>query len=408
MAEIDYILDKALKDLKSGMPADQIVSKYPEHKELLLGLLQTAEPFMRIPTIPAPEPAMRRLYLTAPAKASIWTTWMHFSRFAAVSTSMLLLLAAFGATAYGAINSLPGQRLFAVKRTAEQLELKMTNDPVERANLQLALTQRRMNEARQVFENHNENPALEIAALAELSNQTQQTTAEVKTAALSNLNTAKDHPIVASLQNITKEQQNLLNTIKPDVQAQDAATAAQQANAQTVTEVNKLIQIATVAQDESLTKLNNDPNIVTMSGTVTRADKGSVTIEKTIFYLSAETTTQDEEGNATTSLTSGTLIHIVGKKTNNTIVAREITVLDPANQPAGTVKGTSTSDSNLPTTTPANPASPSASTSTIPLNLKQPAKNTATNTQDTDIQPADGKQTMGGYIIEDPAPQYAP
>jgi hypothetical protein len=244
MADIERIFDQVLRDLKAGAPVSEVLSKYPEYKNELAELCATAAPLLKLPTNPAPAPAMRRLYLTTPRTVHAWTAWMHFSRFAAVSTSVLLLAAAFGATTYGAANSLPGQKLFVFKRTAEQLELKMTNDPNERANFQLTLAQRRLDEAKQVFENHEGNKTLEIAALSELSSQTQQTTAEVKTAALSNLGSTKDHPMVASLQNITKEQQNLLNTIKSDGQVKEAATVAQQTNSQTATELKKIIEIA--------------------------------------------------------------------------------------------------------------------------------------------------------------------
>jgi hypothetical protein len=67
-------------------------------------------------------------------------------KWASALVALLMLFGAVFGAGQAAADSLPGQFLYGVKLTAEQVRLRLTNDPEARAELNMALAERRLNE----------------------------------------------------------------------------------------------------------------------------------------------------------------------------------------------------------------------------------------------------------------------
>jgi hypothetical protein len=82
---------------------------------------------------------------------SVWK-WYRTSPYrilAPVSIAVLILVIAGGSTVYASQSSLPGDTLYPVKTTVENLQLAITTSPAVKADLYLKFTQRRIDEVQQ-------------------------------------------------------------------------------------------------------------------------------------------------------------------------------------------------------------------------------------------------------------------
>jgi hypothetical protein len=82
---------------------------------------------------------------------SVWK-WYRTSPYrilAPVSIAVLILVVAGGSTVYASQSSLPGDTLYPVKTTVENLQLAITTSPAVKADLYLKFTQRRIDEVQQ-------------------------------------------------------------------------------------------------------------------------------------------------------------------------------------------------------------------------------------------------------------------
>ncbi len=224
MEKIEDILDQALLDLKNGLSTEEIFSKWPKHELELKQLLSVAEQFNSLPKNNIPAPVMQRKYLQVPIKTHAWFAWVHMSRWVNVSIGAVLLIAGFATTAYGAARSLPGQTLFPIRKTAEKIQLHFAKNDIERANIQLKITQERLADAQVVFSSPDSSSEQQAAALDELASQTGTALQTVKSA--TDNNNQDQSPIVASLNKISSKQQELIETINSVTQSDSTTTAS--------------------------------------------------------------------------------------------------------------------------------------------------------------------------------------
>lgn len=383
---IDTILDQALEMLQKGRSKEEVLLSFKEYEKELSPLLDLSLCLFTIPKNIAPEPAMQRKYISLPTK-NFWLTWIHVSKFAGVSMSLVLLLSAFTFTTVASLRSNPGQVLFSVKKTAEKVQLILAYNQEQKANLQIKITQKRLNEAREIFSNPDSNIKQEQAALKELSDQTSNTVIAINSVTKNNPQSDKNHPLLSTLENITKDQQSLLSEIKPNSEVKIEANSAQQTlneNSAKITEIKHFVSVA--SNEQALAKLGTNPNSVIVSGEITQISKTELTVEKTNFEINAQTIIKDAEGkNITlTDLKLKNKINVVGIKNDKEITAVQISITPI---PEGIVKG--------------------SSTSTITTINEKPA--TATNSSIQKIaEPVapDPNEASGSFIIEDPAPQF--
>ena len=393
---IENILDQTLSALKNGSSIEEAISRWPAHRDELLSLLQIVDEISGLPKTTVPQPLMKRKYEMPLHKSGFWNSLLHISRFATVSMAIFMFISGLSGAAYAAWFSLPGQTLFPLKKTAEQIQLRFATSDVEKATIQMNIAQKRLEEAERIFSN-SDDLKLQSAALNELSSQTQATAEAVKTAAVSSAITKQDHPIVKSLENISQKQQTFISQITPDKMAQ-AEASANNTNKE-VKEIKQIIQLVAATNDAgTLAQLNSDPSEVIISGTVTKILKTGIIVENTQFTYSETTSFQDISNNKLNSedLKNGDKVTILGSKDSSLekLMAKKIVLLitDPS-----AIQSTSS-----PTVVPqTQDLQKSTTTSSTPTNLIKTQITPAAET--TEIPPS---QAIGTFIPEDPAPQF--
>jgi hypothetical protein len=350
MQNFEDILDKALNELKKGKALSEVALNFPDSEELK-NLLAVSAPLLKIQKTEAPEPIMKRKYANLPeSKFILRFSSFKFSKFAAVGMSSLLLISAIFGTSYAAFKSLPGSPLYSLKKTSEQVRLTLATTEEAKANLQVEFVQNRTNEAEKVLQNPESNSEAKQVALNEMLTQTQATIATVNKAAKSNSLTQKNNPIVSNLENLAKKQQEMVSQVKSNNTT--TLAAATKDNLTKVEEIKKYIQVA--SNEQTLAKLEADPNLVTITGSVAEIVKNIITVEKTSFIITDKTQIQTSEYNPVKifEIKAKDKVKIFGYKENDTLFANQIIVFKPELD-QGKIEGTSTStEPSASTTTP--------------------------------------------------------
>ena len=383
MKKPEDILDQALLELKKGTPKAEIVSKWPKYKDELTEYLSIAETFSSIAKNPVPRPALQRKYLRLAHKAGFWNIFMNLSNLVAVSAVALLMIAG---TAYGAMQSLPGQPLFSLKKTTEQIELHFASNNIDKANLQLTIAKKRLADAQKVFSDPGATPNQQLAALAEVTTQTNQTLQAVKTVAKQD--TSAGSPIAASLQDISQQQENLINQI----QSTDTTAAPSSSPNSQTRAIAQLREVQAATNEQaSLISLNPDPESITATGTVASIAQDIIKVNGVEYGINDNTTFRNSTGTSTLSSDlpqTGSIVLIIAtrEKSQGKLVAKDILVLQPPvnNTPTGT---------NAASTIQATTSSSSSVNIT-----KTPA---VEDTPEVD----NSNQAVGSFIPEDPSPQ---
>jgi len=389
---LENIYSEALEMLEKGHSKEEVLLEFTDYKTELEPLLDISASLLLMPKNAAPEPAMRRKYIAAPAKR-VWLAWVHVSKFAGVSMSLMLLISAFTVAGYSALHSHPGQSLFAVKKSAEQLQLLLASSQDKKADLQIAIAQKRLDEAQAIFSDPNSGADQKNAALNELASQTTTAVAQVDSAAKSDPQAATNNPLLSSLDNITKQQQALLSDIKPqDSTVTDAAQSALKEldkNTEKISEIKQSVAVADSGQ--ALASLTSDPNAVGVMGTISQLGKNQITVEKTAFTVNDQTVIKNSAGDtaAFSSLSLKMKVNISGTQGQKDILATQIIILTDDDS-SGLVQGAATT------------------TTTTAVSLKKPdTKDDSSGTTTTPTTPIiDPNAATGSFILEDPAPQF--
>ncbi|MFI5205993.1 MAG: DUF5667 domain-containing protein, partial [Candidatus Paceibacterales bacterium] len=150
MNNLETAYNKAMAMVQKGRSKQEALLEFPEFANELAPLLDISLNLLMLPKIEAPRPAMQRKYALAPSKG-FWLTWIHISKFAGVSMSLMLLVSALTVTGYAALKSGPGKPLFQVKKLAEQSQMLLAFNQNQQASIQLQITQSRLNDAREIF-----------------------------------------------------------------------------------------------------------------------------------------------------------------------------------------------------------------------------------------------------------------
>ena len=276
--ELEKIFDKALSELKQGASLEEAVLKYqPEQQNLAEGLA-LAQELARFPKKAVPQPAMQRKYALAPAKVA-WYHWLHFSKLATVSMSLMLLLSAIVSTGYAAYHSMPGQALFAVKKTAENLQLQFASSSEKKLSLQVEFSKKRLMEAEQILKNPESSQKTAQAAVKELKEQTKSTLESVTTATKNDLDIQKAKTIVKSLETIASDQEKLAKEVNNETSKDIVADVEASAKV-----INNYILIA--ANELEKSNIKNDKTSAS-----TTPDTASSTASEIVKTDKASTTT---------------------------------------------------------------------------------------------------------------------
>jgi hypothetical protein len=384
----EYIFDQALKELKNTTSFSDVSLNLAQNKEELLPLLKISSMLNSLPKTTPPTPAMRRLYISKPIKTFAFA-WLHVSRFMAMSVSGILLFSAFAGLSFGAYNSMPGQTLFSLKHASEQIQLKLAVSDQAKANLQIKIAQKRLNEAESILNNPSADPKDEKAALTALVSETKNSIQQVSLAAKNNSLNNSGHPLVASLENLNKQQQKLINNLKPaadlNEETKNTLTVASEENSNKLNEIKNYIAIA--SNETTLVDLDS----IKITGFITKIDKDSLSVENTLFVFDPTTTIKNSKDEPLTwdKLELKNKVNVVGKKQDDKIFAKNIILLLP--ETSGEVKGSQTTTPNQ------------VPNSTTPTSIE--SKKEKIITPEKNSEEILGNTTVGSFILEDPSPQ---
>lgn len=385
MDKIENILEQALQEIRQGKTLREILDARKDSSLELEALLTTVSPLFNLPGKQIPEPARQRKYVLAP-RPTVWLAWLHLTRFAGVSVGVILLISAVTTTAFATFSSLPGSALFSLKKGTEQLQLTLAQSQEAKADLQIKITQKRLNEAREVFSQQN-GAEKEKAAISELLAQTKNAIEVTNELAIKNPEPEKNQTAVNILENITQQQQTLLKQIKPENGILEETKLALAQTQQNLDKVNIIKRyIATASKEESLTDLNG---LVKISGAAGQVSENKLVVDKYEIYFNDKTIIKNDSGALKQEdIKNMSLVEIKARpNAANQLVAQEIFVRQK--DASGIVKGISTTASSTEHTV-STPKESASGTSTPPA----PA--------------ADPNIASGNVIFEDPTPTIGP
>jgi len=299
----EEILAVCIEEIRSGKStAEECAARYPELGKELLSLLEIADNLRPAGAHASTEFKQRaKRYLfeqmqESPSRSRrlwFWPAFMPARILISVCASLLVLGCAGGGTVYAAQSSLPGDTLYAVKIGVENIQLALTAEPAEKANLHLELAQRRIDEAKkQIIENRN----VDSQALSTIKEQYNNAIKE-----LSNSNdTEKTKQAISQLAVDTLNQQ-----IELEQAVSEADQSSRQAIAQAINTTRRGNTIAQVAYNNS-DYLKSQPSVednkldlgpFSIDGTLLSKNNDNWNVDGTILYNVHYTGTTPQTGN---------------------------------------------------------------------------------------------------------------
>ena len=157
--DISLILAESLEALNRGTTMENILTRYPEHRAELEGLLKAALTLQAAPTVAASpsfkKSARTRLLRKLNARESkrfpLFDLFQPLQRQGAFAfvLALALIVVVTGGTVFASNNSLPGDSLYGVKRGVENMRAAVSpNDPA----LHIEFANERLNEARALIQ----------------------------------------------------------------------------------------------------------------------------------------------------------------------------------------------------------------------------------------------------------------
>lgn len=383
MTTPDEIFAQALERLDRGETPQQIAKDFDKaNQQELEGLLSVAQMGLHIPKLVPPTPYKRHLFAEKVVTSSnTIAQLLSFARVAIVPISLVIVLVGGGAVVSATEDSLPGDKLYSLKRATEEARLTVTRDQTKIASIHVELMQKRLQEVKQAATNGDQ--ATETAAIAELQSQSEKTFAEAAPLATANA-ISKDSTLLDTLVAINKEQKDVLEEVGESDDSQDTKTVAIAALEDNKKNDLTLAKIIATVNDQALVDL---PNKISVTGEVTSHKDNKIMVEKNSFTIDKETIFQDVDSKAVAQPTILTgRVTITGTRLENgTLLAKQVLML-PLD--SGEVKGDITTK---PSTKPI--IKPSTNTNTPPP-VSEPVNQT---------QP----KASGSYIVEPSTPQYS-
>ncbi len=329
----DTIFDEALVRLRKGESLSQIAADYADYQQELVSLLSVAQMGMSVPKLVPPTPY--KAYKFANVTASPFTRifeMLSFFRLAAVPISLVLALLGGSAIVSATANSLPGDKLYSLKRASENVQLTLTQDQDKVANLHVELMQKRLDEVKKAADTGNAES--ETLAIAELKSQTEKTFAQAGPIATANAISNKDSSLLDNLVAVNKEQKTVLTELSQGEDSEDTKSLAYNALADSKKNDQTLAKIIATVNDQTLA---DSPNKISVTGNVTLTSVNRIIIEKNAFNINDKTVITNSDGTAVTDnkLITGRATVIGMHMTDGTLLAKQITLL-PTD---GTVKG---------------------------------------------------------------------
>lgn len=387
----DQIFAEALDRLYKGESVETIAASYQDYQQELAGLLSVSQIGMGLPRITPPAPYKAYRFADHVVATKGFAEWFKYFRVAIIPIALVVVLIGGRTIVDATEGSLPGEKLYSLKRATETARLSLTRDQDKVANLHVEFMQNRIDEVKKAADEGNE--ASETLAIAELKTQTEKTFAEAGPVATANAISKQDSTLLENLVAINKQQKDILAVLSEnsgsDTAKMVASTALEDSKDTDVT----LAKIIATVNEQSLADM---PNKVSATGEITFYNGVKITVEKNIFTITDRTTFTGIDGIeiATSEIASKTIlgrVTVIGTRNENgTLIAKQILLLatEVEGGQDGTVKGITTPP--LPITKPTD------------QKIIEPEPSPVTT------DPVAPTKATGSYITEPSGQQYAP
>jgi hypothetical protein len=225
----NQILETSVLDrLIAGENPSVLCVEYPELRSEIIELSETISLAYSLPKIAAPR-AMKQYKFTQLVSAETqalpyrFIDFFQFTRYAVIPISLILILLGSKTMISATQNSLPGEKLYSVKRAVEEARLSLTQDKEKIAMIHIELLEKRLDEVKKAIQSSD--PASETAAFVALQNQVNKAYSEVPDIAAVNAITKQNPDLLQTLVAYNKEQKTLFASI-----ADENADLKEQAN----------------------------------------------------------------------------------------------------------------------------------------------------------------------------------
>lgn len=388
----DAIFAESLDRLTKGESVEAIAASNPGYQEELVSLLSIAQTGISIPKLEAPTPYKAFRFKDEVVASKGFTEWFAYFRVAVIPIALVVVLLGGRTIVTATENSLPGDKLYSLKRATENAQLKLTNDQDKVASLHMEFMQKRIDEVKKAASSGNQDT--ETLAIAELKSQTEITFAEAGPVATANAISKQDPSLLENLVAINQQQKDVLAELSESSDSNEAKIIATSALEETKKTDLTLAKIIATVNDQALADM---PNRVSVTGTITFYNGVNITVEKNVFTINERTAVTGIDGQNIASLTddakiiSGRVTIIGTRVENGNLVAKQILLLtaDTDTTEDGTVKGVTTPITKPVTKPIAKPTDP-----TTPIEPAPPA--------------VDPTKAQGSFITEPASQQYAP
>lgn len=296
--------------------------------------------------------------------------------FLEVAAGLFALLLVVG---FAAASSAPGQKLYTIKRAAEEARLDLIRDPAQQANKRLSLIEKRIQETEVILESTG-NDEQKAAALNELAAQTKSAVDTVREATGEQNGTTTNPELLASLTKIAEKQEALLQNLNNKTEEVGAEVAPE-----TKVAAEEVRSILATVNNHALATIGESTKAI--KGKISRIGKASLTIDgkEIIFIADTKVLLPDGETEAPlTILKTNMEVNVSAKINRDNLEALSILL---EKEPIADAP-----------TTPENPT-------TIPTNTEQRPTNESTSPEELIEEQNTGR---AGFIYEDPAPAYVP
>lgn len=350
-------LEKLIEEMTNTIKAGGDISAYKKNRKLA-SFVTLLTRLNEIPHASVPQADLMRVKnqildrITLP-QAETKQKWFSFAgplphtlRLAtSIVGGLLIVISLTLGTAVAALNSVPGQAIYPLKKIVENIQMKLTPDS-EKTNLQIKFANNRVDELQQVLQQQQEGKlsASETQKIVAATVNDLQTT----TSAAAKSSAQQPATIVTNLADLSSK----------------LKVASTRSEGEIKIELEKAVQNTRISQEEAIKniqqagiKIEGQPveidNLVSASGKLTAVSETSVSIGTAKFLLTKDT---KYVNTAKKDLAIGQLVDISGEIKDNKSYAYQITlVIDPK------VKGAETTQTDLPeTTTEETPSAPAS------------------------------------------------
>lgn len=356
-------------------------------EEEIRGLLEVADRLAAIQMAEVPTPTKRHLYIeTLEAKQNRHFRMKLVKIFAWPASLAVMALVATH-TYNQTSNSLPGSKLFSIKRMSEKAGVwKASNDPQKLALAQIELTQRRLAETSLVLSSNQLDSAVKSRALQELNDQAQVAFPLIRLA----INEQQDanSPVVKNLENLNQKIAALPKESVTENKDLALTTELTETSQKTTDDVLHLLGAASDAETITLKEESN----VEVTGKLNSYKQNSLIVEKTVFTYDPQkiiiTKNKEKATLKDLSLKQTVVIKAI-REEDGKLRATELNIT------ADAPKETKPKVEETPKLPEPTPETPTEEVKEPSLGIKQ--DNNETNNTDP-------QKLQAGLIIEDPNP----